>query len=133
MTVITLLVAGRALIAEPGTWTQGSHAKDARGEPCDVESDDAVRWCAHGALDCAAMRAYGCPHETLIENFCKVPEYMEAREALYRVTKRQSSKRSTVPGLMQYNDHPFTTQADVLAVFDRAIRDERARLEVKAA
>ena len=47
-----LLVEARTLIARPEAWTQGAAARDADGEPVGVEHEDAVSWCATGALNC---------------------------------------------------------------------------------
>ena len=51
-----LLVEARTLIATPEAWTQGAAARDADGEPVGVEHEDAVSWCATGALNCAMYR-----------------------------------------------------------------------------
>ena len=51
-----LLVEARTLIASPEAWTQGAAARDADGEPVGVEHEDAVSWCATGALNCAMYR-----------------------------------------------------------------------------
>lgn len=51
-----LLVEARTLIARPEAWTQGTAARDADGEPVGVEHEDAVSWCATGALNCAMYR-----------------------------------------------------------------------------
>ena len=51
-----LLVDARTLIAMPEAWTQGAAARDADGEPVGVEHEDAVSWCATGALNCAMYR-----------------------------------------------------------------------------
>ena len=51
-----LLVEARTLIARPETWTQGAAARDTDGEPVGVEHEDAVTWCATGALNCAMYR-----------------------------------------------------------------------------
>ena len=51
-----LLVEARTLIARPEAWTQGAGARDADGEPIGVEHEDAVSWCAAGALNCAMYR-----------------------------------------------------------------------------
>ncbi len=48
-----LLVEARTLIAMPEAWTQDAAARDADGEPVGVEHEDAVSWCATGALNCA--------------------------------------------------------------------------------
>ena len=47
------LVEARTLIARPEAWTQRAAARDAYGEPVGVEHEDAVSWCATGALNCA--------------------------------------------------------------------------------
>ena len=51
-----LLVEARTLIARPEAWTQGAAARDADGEPVGVEHEDAVAWCATGAINCAMYR-----------------------------------------------------------------------------
>ena len=51
-----LLVEARTLIARPEAWTQGAAARDDEGEPVGVEHEDAVSWCATGALNCAMYR-----------------------------------------------------------------------------
>ena len=51
-----LLVEARTLIALPVAWTQGAAARDAEGEPVGVEHEDAVSWCATGALNRAMYR-----------------------------------------------------------------------------
>ena len=51
-----LLVEARTLIARPEAWTQGAAARDAVDEPIGVEHEDAVSWCATGALNCAMYR-----------------------------------------------------------------------------
>ena len=51
-----LLVEARTLIATPEAWTQGAAARDADGEPVGVEHEDAVSWCATGAINCAMYR-----------------------------------------------------------------------------
>ena len=51
-----LLAEARTLIARPESWTQGAAARDAEGEPVGVEHEDAVAWCATGALNRAVYR-----------------------------------------------------------------------------
>ena len=48
-----LLIEARALIAKPEAWTQGTGARDADGKPIAVEHDDAISWCATGAINAA--------------------------------------------------------------------------------
>ncbi len=51
-----LLAEARTLIARPEAWTQGAAARDADGEPVGLEHEDAVSWCATGAINCAMYR-----------------------------------------------------------------------------
>ena len=51
-----LLIEARALIAKPEAWTQGTGACDADGEPIGVEHEDAVSWCATGAINATMYR-----------------------------------------------------------------------------
>ena len=51
-----LLVEARTLIARPEAWTQGAAARDTDSQPVGVEHEDAVSWCATGALNCAMYR-----------------------------------------------------------------------------
>ena len=51
-----LLIEARALVAKPEAWTQGTGARDADGEPIGVEHEDAVSWCATGAINAAVYR-----------------------------------------------------------------------------
>ena len=46
-----ILMEARALIARPEAWTQGTGARDADGEAIGVEHQDAVSWCATGAIN----------------------------------------------------------------------------------
>ena len=48
-----ILIEARVLIARPEAWTQGAGARDAEGEPIAVEHQDAVSWCATGAINAA--------------------------------------------------------------------------------
>ena len=50
MTVKELLIAARARITDPATWTRKTLARDATGYPCRAHSDEAVAWCALGSL-----------------------------------------------------------------------------------
>ena len=55
-TARNILIDARALIARPQAWTQGTGARDADGEPIGVEHEDAVAWCATGAINYAVYR-----------------------------------------------------------------------------
>ena len=48
-----LLIEAWALIEKPDAWIQGTGARDADGEPFGVVHEDAVSWCATGAINAA--------------------------------------------------------------------------------
>lgn len=47
---IEILTGVRDLLSDPERWTQGASARDAKGEPIDLYSEDAVCFCAVGAF-----------------------------------------------------------------------------------
>lgn len=93
------LIAARALI-EKG-WTQDAYARDADGAACSVNDDRATCFCMNGAV----MRVAGIYREN---------------DALMVFTALGSAA-----GVTRYshhwNDAPGRTQAEVLALFDKAI------------
>ena len=109
-----LLVEARALIAKPEAWTQGTGARDADGEPIAVEHDDAVSWCATGAIN-AAVYSHA-------DSLDIPPALQEAREragtlltdAVGRLTLGHYSETTT------YNDQ--ANHGCILKAFGIAIR-----------
>lgn len=99
--VLDTLVKAREWLSDPAHWHKGSHG--VRG----LDGKYAAT-CAWGALGLVLGQAQ-----------MKVP--MHIQEYLH----------SQVPGrrfasVMQFNDHPDTTHADILGVFDRAIAARKA-------
>jgi hypothetical protein len=47
---IEILTGVRDLLSDPERWTQGASARNAKGEPVDVHSEEATCFCAVGAL-----------------------------------------------------------------------------------
>ena len=110
-----LLVGARTLIATPEAWTQGAGARDADGEPVGVEHEDAVSWCATGALNCVMYRH---------------AESLEVPPPLQRARKRAGAiLTDTVRALTlghyaeatTYNDR--TNHGCIVHAFDIAIAD----------
>lgn len=91
-TEVEKLKAARALI-EKG-WTQKWFARDAAGDVCNSSSPNAVCWCVIGAC-----HATGIPDDTIA--------YM--------------ARTQKIAYLPRWNDAPDRTQAEVLALFDKAI------------
>ena len=107
MNELETLIAARALIASPESWIKDNSAQDANGVPVGTFYEGACKFCTVGAITCASG-------ETLTET-------------------RASILRAHLPkpfdNLVNFNDHPDTTHADVLALFDRAIASEEAKHE----
>ena len=97
------LRAARKLIEKPENWCKGQNARNAAGEKVLACSVDATRWCIVGA-----MRNVGATFDG--------PQ-RKAYQALLDVLDPTASLR-VVP---DFNDHPDTTHAMVLDLFDRAI------------
>lgn len=97
------LRAAKALIDTPDKWTKGVWARDADG--ADVSVDDvsaAVCFCSFGACK-MAVGFDNCVDDMMLALGGAIPE---------------GSAAVSTPS---FNDHPDTTHADVMALFDRAI------------
>lgn len=99
------LTAMRELLAVPERWTKGVFARGKSGKPVMADGRAAVCWSVGGAF--------------------------------WRVVRKQTKKevfdalRATLlpdfGTIYDYNDHPDTTHADILAWIDRAIEWARGR------
>lgn len=96
MTALEGLKAARAKVAHG--WCQDVHARDENGIKVPPSSDLAVRWCVDGAFLSAAKG-----------NANAVLAFLRA------------VGDSSIDSIVQWNDVVGRTQAEVLAVFDRAI------------
>ncbi len=93
-----ILVEARGYIAEPGSWTKGSFARDGHGNHVSKDSHRASCFCAAGAIGRAAKGSEREQHGAL------------------------RALRSAITGpITAWNDAPNRTHAEVLAAFDRAI------------
>ena len=105
MTTLEILQIGRDRVARG--WVQNTNATDAVGHCVDADDPSAVAWCLIGAIDPPIVsvdwQAYA-PYAAL----------WEALEQAFRSGP-----------LSNYNDLPTTTQADIVALFDRAIEEQR--------
>ena len=110
-----LLVEARTLIARPEAWTQGAGARDAQGEPVGVEHEDAVSWCATGALNRAMYRH--------VDSLEVPPPLQRARgraETILTDTVRALTLGHYTEAIT-YND--ATNHACIVHAFDIAIAD----------
>lgn len=107
-TTLDVLRAARALIAKG--WTQGALARDAEGNDLGCDSEEAVSFCALGAVECA-VDAVECEDWEVLAN-----DAIDELEALTGAGCTASL----------HNDNVIGSQAEALAWFDRAIRATRA-------
>jgi hypothetical protein len=106
MNTLEQLIAARKLVAK--NWTQGESARNVNGVATDAFGDDAVSFCALGALRAKAG----------------IPFNYEAVEALAAATPGIPLLiKSPETTITRFNDEADTIQADVLALYDRAIQE----------
>jgi hypothetical protein len=101
VTAREVLQKAREILTPPGAWTQGQFARNADGVGCSEYRDEAVCFCAVGALHRAAWRVNSAPEW-----------YYDALRALIAVVGHS---------IGSWNDAEGRTQAEVLAAFDKAI------------
>jgi hypothetical protein len=104
MTPLETLKAARQLITDPAKWTQGWFALNANGDRTFGASQQAVCWCALGAID-----KFDPP------NFFDLPN-AQAKDKFERFCLSKNEQ-----GVSHYND--THTHAEVLALFDAAIAE----------
>ena len=114
--LLTDLRAGRALLTPPERWVKGYFAFSTT-EPdddhmTDATAPDAMCWCSYGAT----LKVTG--------------EHGDRQTAVVDALVEQLPSAAPVgkDPLVWFNDHPDTTHADVLALWDRAIVAEEARV-----
>jgi hypothetical protein len=100
MTPQRILIAARGKIET--SWTQHAAAKNADGDRVAASSAEACSFCSAGALDSVCI--------SLSEHYS---QYVQAFSHL-----RQAAGAASV---IEWNDDPKRTKAEVLAAFDKAI------------
>lgn len=103
MNHLEALKAARELISDPKKHTKDTHARDEEGVPCDPCASRAVCWCAEGAIAkvLGGWSSHG-PVVNLIEK----------------------AARETFEGENHIVVNDFKGHADILSVFDVAIKAE---------
>ena len=105
--VAALLVAARAVVADPARWCPYPHALDANGHSREGRANSAVCWGAAGALDRAAADADAAEHDIA-----------EARRQLNDAALRVASGWTGTAWLLDRK----AAHAMTVASFDEAIR-----------
>lgn len=101
MTTREVLVAARALIATPERWTKETSSWVRNGIEC---------FCAIGAIGRAVDHDHNAPATEDVNDALRA-----AMPAWFL------DRRTGRPSIVEFNDAPTTTHADVLQLFDRAI------------
>lgn len=104
---VEILRKARELLSKPESWTQRAFARDAEGNFAHVYSDRAACYCLLAAL----RRANPDPEK---EGF------LAARVRLQGLIDGRYHQFANV---VEYNDAPERTHADVLALLDKAIEE----------
>lgn len=102
-------------------WCQGSAARNTRGDPVNVRAPSAVCWCATGSV-------------TKVINDGNIGTSLNDTRSYAHLSDAVCARLSAaiLAGAMlsypiiQYNDHPSTTQKDIIEMFDRAIEQAAA-------
>ena len=102
MSAAETLRRARELLTPEGAWGQGYDALNGAGEAVSPTAHNAVCRCSYGALRAAGGDVYGDA----------------AREVLLQAIGLEAAKGDSV---INWNDDPGRTHAEVLAAFDRAI------------
>jgi hypothetical protein len=97
---VEILRRARKRLRRPESWTRGSFARDVHGEPAYVNSDEAISWCAIGAVRAEVDR------QSLTTS---VVEHLEA-------------SLPAGDNILAWNDDRARTHTEVIRLFDRAIR-----------
>jgi hypothetical protein len=121
------LTAARAIIADPAKWTQGTHARDASGNPVRIDSKSATCFCADGALALAAGVALEGDGAWAGE----IDHYDDAAKLLRSAAEQFTGQFTFVA----VNDGDLklsgkTPHEAILAVFDRSIDLAKSREEL---
>ena len=102
---VQIIRKARELITPEGAWTQGTFARDAKGDPVGLFRDGAVCFCLGGALDRA---------EYIID--ADVP----GRVAYNTMMQVVGASRDGACGIASWNDVPGRNQYEVLAALKLA-------------
>jgi hypothetical protein len=102
---VRVLEEARRLLLEKG-WTQGTFARDRKGDAIEFDSPRAACFCTSGAI----MRVGESPDRS-------------AEFYAFRALRKFLGDQT----IAEWNDDPRRTREDVLGLFDRAIAAESAR------
>ena len=101
MNEVNVLIATRKFLEYEARWMKGEYARKLDGNYCSPLDDDAVQWCAIGAV----VHIAG--------------SYKEANHAIHWLSKQMKPTKEVA--VTQWQDQPEIIHQDVLDLFDKAI------------
>ena len=114
MKPLELLVRAKAKIERPEHWTKGMYARTDTRDQCVPGSSRAEQWCAVGALHAMAVE--------MGESSFRSKELFLAERALENCLPKNALRDAVTT----YNDSEQTTHADIMELYDCAIKAEAA-------
>lgn len=114
---IELLKKAREIISKPENWTKNSFAKDAYGCSTMITNKEAVCFCSIGAVR-RALDVLDYPDDGEVT-------YHSAIDRLRQFVHTSNRNTGSWATLAGYNDHADRTHTDILAMFDKAIANDK--------
>jgi len=130
--LLSLIPKVQELLAEPTKWGKGAMGRDVAGKEVASDSAYACSWCLYGAIVKACK--FNSAGETLIFNFLS-----RDREVVLYIPPRLSPEekelyaKTGMGSLIDYNDAPERTHAEILALLERALTRAKALPDEPAA
>lgn len=118
MSIAEQLRAAKALIDTPDKWTQGSFARDNKGVP--VGGFTKGRWDVAAYPESPAPACYCAEGAIRLVRGGVLPHALE--EIMERAVPRTFYAGANCRKFVLFNDHRDTSHADVMKMFDRAIK-----------
>ena len=115
-TVLSVLTQVRELLTPEGCWTQDAFGRDATGEKCPARSESCACWCLVGAIQavCPSPSTRGAVYERLATVLGVAVDYSDS----------SSGDTHNDGQIIEWQDAPARTHAEVLAALDKAIEAE---------
>ncbi len=125
--VNAVLRAAAARIGEPRRWAKGHMARGLGGVKVKPESADAVAFCAYGALRVEALRLVRPGGDARARGVAlKLAEAAAKHLGVAMLLRGWQVHATDAPRtVMEWNDHPGRTYAEVIDVFVQALKSSR--------
>lgn len=111
-------------IMDPKHWVQGAEATTAKGAHCDARDEGAECYCAMGAVIASTYELQVERGETGESDFFTSGETSALRILAYQIEQdtMNALRNGYTTVVISFNDDPSTTHAQVLDVFNNAVK-----------